>query len=747
MRPLINTSPFFWAILVILGVMTAYLIGLDFLDHMELKTIDLRFRARGEIAAGSQVTVAAIDEKSIDREGKWVWPRRKFAKLVDKLSAAGAKVIAFDIGFLDPDKNDRLQSLETIIQRLKDLGIKDASLSADLAELKRFSDNDQLLAAAIRNAGSKVVLGYFFQMDPEAAEHSGQQQWREHIEAVESSRYRRVFYASGAAREVPFIKANMPESNIQEIAEAAEYSGHFNMLSDQDGVIRRIPCVLECRNTLYAHLCMKTLAAYLGAPLSLHVADYGVERLSIGGLDIPTDELGRLMVNYRGGPRHFDHISVTDILNDQVDDGRIRDKIVLVGVTAVGIYDLRVTPFSNVLPGLEVHANLIDSILAEDFLRQPSWGAVLDILGMLAGGLLLGFVLPRIGATAGALLALLIGVSYVGVCQMLFSKAGIVVNIVYPLLVFILIYLVLSLHRYLVQESQKRFIKNAFATYLSPAVVEQLIASPEKLVLGGEKREITAFFSDVEGFTSISEKLDPAALVDLLNEFLTEMTDLVLENAGMVDKFEGDAIIAMFGAPNHLNNHAQAACHAAIDMQKRLDALRSKWEQEKGVCIRMRAGLYSGPAIVGNMGSKNRMDYTMMGDTVNTAARLEGVNKFYGTYIMIGKSTYKAASDTIFAREIDSINVVGKTRPVQIYQLIGYAEEVDDSMRQVKALYEKGLYAYRNRQWQDAIGFFEQVLSIRPDDKPSLIMVERCRQYQTNPPDDKWNGAYSMANK
>lgn len=743
----IKIPPFFLAILVIAVGISAYRIGLPFLDHMELKTIDLRFRARGEMETGDNVALAVIDEKSIDREGKWIWPRRKLARLVEKLSDAGARVIAFDIGFVDPDRNDRLKTLQNIEQKLKGLGIRDASMDAYIEKLRRSADNDRILADAIENADSEVVLGYFFQMNAEAAAHTPPQQIQKQVKAVDSSRYTLVRYASKAARSVPFIEAYLPESNIDQIAEATAYSGYFNMFSDEDGVIRWIPGVMECRDSLYAHLSLKSLAAYLGEPLSLHVADYGVNRLEVGRLEIPTDERGQIMVNYRGGVHRFDHISVTDILNDRVAAERLRDKIILVGVTAMGIYDLRVTPFDNVFPGVEIHANLIDGLLSGDFLHQPAWAAAFDVLVMVACGLLLGFALPRVGAVSGAALTSLLGLACVGLCQWLFSQKGLVLNLVYPLLSIILIYIVISLYRYLVQESQKRFIRNAFATYLSPAVVNQLIESPEKLVLGGEKREITAFFSDVEGFTTISETLDPVTLVELLNEFLTEMTDIVLANAGMVDKFEGDAIIAMFGAPNALANHARAACHAAVEMQERLDALRAKWEAEKGVTIRMRVGLYSGFAVVGNMGSNNRMDYTMMGDTVNTAARLEGVNKLYGTYVMIGESTYDAVSDTVFARQIDSINVVGKRRPVRIYELIGKSDTVDESVSRVAALYEKGLHSYRNRQWDEAIASFEQALSILPDDKPSRVMAERCRQYRENPPEKDWDGAFSMTSK
>lgn len=744
----IKVPPFLIALLIIFAGVSAFLAGIPFLDQMELKTVDLRFQARGAIPPGPYVALAVIDEKSIDHEGKWIWPRSKIAALIGKLSAAGAEVIAFDIGFIDPDDKGPVLTLQNVRKKMQSLGISQISLDSYLDELTREADNDSILAEAIRTAKSKVVLGYFFDIDPQSGSHTSPDQVRVQTESADSSRYNMVRYTSQAAAGFKFKQAHLPESNVPRIAEASPFSGFFNMFPDEDGVIRWIPGVLSYNNSLYAHLSLKALEAYLGAPLSLFVGDYGATHLQIGDMAIPTDENGRLMVNYRGGTRTFDYMSATDIMNDRVDPERIRGKIILVGVTAVGIYDLRVTPFEKEsYPGVEIHANMIDSILAGDFLRQPEWAALFDILAIICTGLLLGYALPRVRVTFGAVITLLLIAGYILLCQYLFSRMGMILNLVYPILVIIVAYIIISLYRYIVQEGQKRFIKNAFSTYLSPSVVNQLIESPEKLVLGGERREITAFFSDVEGFTTISEKLTPEQLVELLNEFLTEMTNIIMENLGMVDKFEGDAIIAMFGAPNDLKEHAKAACSSCIRMQKRLDELRPVWEQSKGVTIKMRIGLFSGHAVVGNMGSKTRMDYTMMGDTVNTAARLEGVNKFYGTYTMIGETTYEAAADAVFAREIDSINVVGKTRPVKIYQLIGFPEEVDESVRRGVSLYEKGLQAYRKQEWDEAINLFEQALSILPGDKASRVMADRCREFQASPPEAEWNGAYSMRSK
>lgn len=747
MKKLIKLNPFTISVItVVVGIFT-YAYGIPFLDLMELKTIDLRFQARGTLAPNPEVLLAVIDEKSLEEQGKWVWPRSKIADLITKLSNAGAKVVGFDIGFLEPDDARLVQTIRSIQQKAQKLHSRNKAFNHFLEDLKTQSDNDKLLADAIVKSSSKIVLGHFFHMDPKAAARLSQSDLEAHQANIKGSRHKFVRYESAAAQNVPMIEAQLPQSNIKMIAEATEYSGYFNMFPDPDGVVRWIPAVFKFNDELYAPLSLVAASAFLDNPLSVNVADHGIEAVNIGDLAIPTAEKGQVLINYRGPQQSFPHISITDILNDRIPGDVLKDKIVLVGATAVGIFDLRVTPFGTVFPGLEIHANIIDSILSRDFLHKPGWAAMFDALAILMAGLFLGIFLPRTGAISGALTATIIFFGYIALCQYLFSAQGLILNLVYPLTVIIFIYVFITAYRYLTEAQQKKFIKDAFSTYMAPSVVNQLIQSPEKLVLGGEKRVITAFFSDVQGFTSISEKLTPAELVELLNEFLTEMTDIILAHEGTVDKFEGDAIIAFFGAPNPLPNQAEVACSSCIEMQQRLAQLREKWKTEGKPELKMRIGMCTGPAVVGNMGSKTRMDYTMMGDTVNTAARLEGVNKAYGIYTLVSDSTFSKVGDGIVGREIDSINVVGKAEPVTIYEIIGRPEDLNGHQRETLDFYAQGLSAYRQQDWNRALVFFNQALSATPDDGPSQTMLDRCTEYKTNPPPKDWNGAFTMVAK
>ncbi|KPJ76726.1 MAG: guanylate cyclase [Deltaproteobacteria bacterium SG8_13] len=724
--------------------LAAYAIGVPFLDLMELKTIDLRFQSRGGIEPGGDIVLAVVDEKSIAREGKWLWPRSKFTELIEKLSSAGARIIAFDIGFLEPDSGRLLEVISKIQHHSRQTDPADRKLDAFLESLKIEANQDHRLARAIAESSSTIVLGYFFQMNPANAPQLKEAELRQHQQNIHHSKYNLERYSSTAARTVPLFQAVYPQSNIAELAEAAAYSGYFNMLPDRDGVVRWLPAVLQFRETLYAPLSLVSVGAYLQQPLAVYIDDYGVRQVRIGTMQIPTDEQGRILVNYRGEEKTFPHLPITDILSGTVPPDRLKDKIVMVGATAAGIYDLRVTPFGEVFPGLEIHANLIDSVLAQDFLHRPKWVAIFDLLAILVAGICMGLILPRVSVIPGLAAMLAIFLGYILFCQYLFTHHGLVLNIVYPLSVLLLVYLSITAQRYFAETKQKRFIKNAFSTYLAPSVVKQLIESPESLELGGEERDITAFFSDVQGFTSISESLGPTELVDLLNEFLTEMTDIILQNEGTVDKFEGDAIIAFFGAPNFLADHATRACTASTQMQQRLHEMRRMWEAGGKPSLKMRIGLNSGRAVVGNMGSASRMDYTMMGDMVNIAARLEGINKIYGTYTLIGESTFRNAGDQFACRQIDTIRVVGRHEPLTVYELLAPADAVADPLRQILDLYDRGLQAYRQRNWDLAIDCFRRATEIDSTDGPSGTMLSRCLAFKNDPPADNWDRSYDI---
>ena len=731
---------------IILGL-SAYLVGVPFLDRIELDTLDIRFRLRGTRPPAHRVVLAAIDEASIEREGKWPWPRTRLARLVRRLTEAGARVVAFDIGFLEPD-----QKWSELLTELRTAASADTALAAPaedcLGLLAGAADPDRLLAEAIRDAesaGTRVVLGFFFHtggtadhLDPDAVPS---------VESIADAAFP-IQSASADARRAAVPRARAPAATIPEIAAAAGSAGHFNMIPDADGVVRRIPMAIGYGDQFFAPLSLVAAAAFAERTPAIRIDRSGVRSVRLGETKIPVDPNGRMRINYRGPESTFPYLPVTDILRKDAPESawrtEVRDALVIVGATAVGIYDVRVTPFDNVFPGPEIHATIVDNLLAGDFLRKPGAMVLLDALGMAGGAILLGFLLSRLGAGTGAAAAAGIAGLWLVAAQYLFSRRGLVLAVVHPLVTLGTLYAAVTLWRLLLEARQRRFIQNAFAHYVSPAVVEELIRSPEKLELRGEERHITAFFSDIEGFSRIAEGMDPRRLGEFLNEFLTEMTDIILAHRGMVDKFEGDAIIAMFGAPNAVPDHPAVACRAAVEMQRRLVEMRRGWRERGWPEIRMRIGLCTGAAVVGNMGSRSRMDYTMIGDTVNTAARLEGINKFYGTYTAAAESTIRAMGDELVAREVDRIHPVGKKQAIRFYELLGTADAVVGDM---PARYAEGLAAYRNREWDRAIAAFEAALRAVPEDGPSRVLLERSRNFRADPPPPEWDAVFAAAGK
>jgi adenylate cyclase len=529
--------------------------------------------------------------------------------------------------------------------------------------------------------------------------------------------------------------------------EAAKSAGHFHFVPDGDGILRFVPMVRSHGKALFPPFSLQILKEATRLNSVVRVSPDPVVEIQLGDIAIPVTETGDLLINYYGPGLTFTHLSASDVIDGTVKPEQLKNKIVLVGATAVALPDLHSTPYDPLYPGVEVHATIIENILNQDFLQRPPWIRLLSMMVILGAGLLLGLASLYFKAVGTAVL-LGVGVGgYLVADYVFFTQQGLWVHTVYPVFSQLLVYFGITLYRFTFEEREKRFIKGAFSQYLAPTVVDRLVENPKLLKLGGERKVLTAFFSDVAGFSTIAEKLEAEELVDLLNVYLTEMTEIILKYEGTVDKFEGDAIIAFFGAPIDFEDHATRTCLAALDMQNRLAELREIWKKEGRPEMFMRIGINTGPMVVGNMGSINRMDYTMMGDSVNLAARLEGVNKQYQTYTMLSEFTYELAKNDIEARELDSIRVVGKQEPVKIYEVLGRKGEMDDTVRLILPYFKEGLNHYKNWRWEEAIDSFKGALNLYEDDGPSLTYFDRCVNFQNHPPPSDWDGVFAMKTK
>jgi adenylate cyclase len=421
---------------------------------------------------------------------------------------------------------------------------------------------------------------------------------------------------------------------------------------------------------------------------------------------------------------------------------------VLLGVTALGIYDVRNTPFSttSTYPGLEGHATVVHNLLTKSFLDKPKWAVIYDLFTLIFLSVLTGVILPRLNAVYGILFAAGLFTFHLFASEWLFVSYGIWINIVYPLLALILTYTSLTVYRYFTEERRRKQIKGAFSHYVSSSVVNEMLRHPERLKLGGDKKDLTVLFSDIRGFTTISERMTPEDLVHLLNEYLTIMTNVVFKYDGTLDKYMGDAIMAIYGAPLERQNHPSNACHAALEMMEALKNLNEKWIKEGKEPLDIGIGISTGMMMVGNMGSEQRFDYTVMGDAVNLGSRLEGANKNYKSHIIISESTHGRIEDEFFCMELDSVRVKGKTKPVKIYQLLAYRKIAEERQR-AGALFHRGLQLYRARKWDEAIKTFSHVSDMDPELHAADLYIKRCKNLKTSPPPPNWDGVFKMTTK
>jgi adenylate cyclase len=736
------------AFLTVALVGALFAVGVPIFDLVELKTYDLRVRSRGDRPPASAIALVVIDEKSLDTEGRWPWPRSKIAALVDVLSRDGAKVIGFDIGFSEPDENSELALVRELGRRVDRLGIRDERLSAFIGERERAADNDLALARAIRSSRAPVVLGYFFHMSQaDLAYEFEPAEIERRLKRLAASKYPLVAFRQGSSMDsAPFIRAYAPEPNLEALSEVAASAGYFSVTSDPDGVVRWVPLVIRGGEEVFPPLSVLCAWHYLGRPpLAVRVGSDGVDGVQVGERLIPTDEHGRLLVNFLGPPRSFPHVSVTDVLRGQYPAGTFKDRVVLVGATAIGTHDLRSTPLSPVYPGVEIHATVVDNIVTGEFLAKPDWSRVYDLLAIVTLGAAIGLALPRMRAITGLLFAAGLFALYIVAARWMFVHWKLWLNLVYPLLALAVSYVALTVYYYVSEERQRKQIKDMFRQYVAPVVVEEMLKDPARVKLGGEEKVLTVLFSDLEGFTTYSEHHPPHEMSDILSEYYDRMTEQVFANHGTLKEYVGDELMAIFGAPIEQSDHATRACAAALAMRDARVALGAEWARVGRPRLRARTGVNSGPLLVGHLGSSYRFAYGVLGDQVNLASRLEGLNRVYGTEILIGENTARLTDGAFLLREVDMVRVKGRTQAVRIYEPLGAAGvPLPSAQDEALHLYAAGLEAYRKQGWEDALGLFTQSLALRPEDGPSRVMAERCQVYRAAPPPEDWDGVFEQ---
>ena len=703
------------------------------IEELRVRTFDTFQLLAPRVKAVRPVTIVDIDETSLDRLGQWPWPRTRIADLVTDLTRLGAVVIAFDTIFAEPD-------------RLNPAIAADSFRNLDEAtreKLRALPSNDQVFADAMQHA--RVVLG-----------ESGLPEIHTELD--------NTLPVTGLAmlgEDPQRFMFNFPGllRNTSVLETAAAGRGLLTINPERDGIVRRVPMIMVAQGATMPSLTFEMLRVVTGTDTIFIKSDQaGIRSIGVKGFQIPTDRNGQLWVRFaRHDPSIY--VSAVDVLEGHVPAEKVARKLVLIGTSAVGLNDIKTTPVDRAMPGVEIHAQVLESALTREVLSEPSYGIVIEFAAALVLGLLVIAFAPVFGpitlVAVGALFAALLS----GTAWYYYTQQRLLIDFTYPLLSTTAIYLTLIFTSFVREQAQRRQIRSAFGQYLSPALVEQLANSPEKLVLGGEEREMTVMFSDVRGFTTISEsyKHDPQGLTTLMNRFLTPLTNAILARKGTIDKYMGDAIMAFWNAPLDDAEHQLNACEAAVDMLERIDGLNKarEFEAQQGghayIPLNVGVGLNTGTCVVGNMGSDLRFDYSVLGDSVNLASRLEGQSKEYGFPIIVGSKTALAVKDKFAILELDFIMVKGKKEPEVIYAIAGREDTAQSGrFQRLRNLTIEMLACYRSRDWEGALAAIDR--GRKTDEARSLELLynlyeTRIRNYQRNPPPHDWNGAFALLTK
>ena len=703
------------------------------IEEIRVRTFDTFQRIDPRVKTIRPVTIVDIDEKSIAKLGQWPWPRTQIADLIINLSKYGAAAIAFDIVFAEPD---RLNPDNTA----KSMRYLDEVTRAKLRELP---SNDQILADAIKR--SRVVLGEtgLAEINPvfdKTLPVTG-------VAMLGEEPQRFLFDFPGLLRNVKVLEEN------------AAGRGLFTIKTERDGIVRRVPMMMQAQGAMMPSLSFEILRVVTGTPTVIVKSDQaGVKSVGVRGLEVPTDRNGQLWVHFAGQDPSI-YVSAVDVIEGNVPLDKIDRKLVLIGTSAVGLNDIKTTPVSSSMPGVEIHAQVLEAALTKSLLSEPIYAIALEFLAALLLGILVIIFAPALGPVTLVAVGALFATFLVGTSWYFYTQYRMLIDFTYPLISTTAIYLTLIFSSFVREQAQRRQIRSAFGQYLSPALVEQLAQAPEKLVLGGEQREMTIMFSDVRGFTTISEayKSDPQGLTKLMNRFLTPLTNAILARKGTIDKYMGDAIMAFWNAPIDDDEHQINACSAALDMLEKIDELNKVREVEAKegghtfIPIKVGVGLNTGTCVVGNMGSDLRFDYSVLGDSVNLASRLEGQSKEYGFPIIVGSKTALAAKEKFAILELDFIMVKGKKEPEVIYAIAGREDTaLSGRFQRLRNLTIEMLACYRSRDWEGALAAIERGRTT--DEARTLgplydLYEARLRDYLQNPPPPEWNGAYQLLTK
>ncbi|MBI4192321.1 MAG: adenylate/guanylate cyclase domain-containing protein [Betaproteobacteria bacterium] len=731
------------ALVLIFLLQAAKWFELPLIQRLEAIVYDTRLTLTMPRTVDQRIVILDIDEKSLAEkekggEGRWPWPRDRLALLLDKLfDHYQIAIVGLDVVFSERDESSGIKVLQQLAQKeLRDI----AQFQSTLKQLQPQLEYDEMFASRMRNR--PVVLGYTFSRD----------------EATVKGQLPAPVLPAGTfgAKNINFHSFGGHTANLGELQKAAAGAGHFSIEPDTDGILRRVPMLAEFRGAYYEALSLAIVRMIIGSPNivpgypsdKIWSKSYsGLEWLEAGPLRIPVDERVTALVPYRGGERSFKYVSAVDVLTERADVADLKGKIVLLGTTAPGLLDLRATPVENIYPGVEIHANMIAGMLDRNIKQKPPYVVGAEFVLLLIAGLAMALLLPLLNPLKSLLVTVAVLVLVLFTNLIVFHYGNLVLPLASGLVMIALLFGLNMSYGYFVEARGKRQITGLFGQYVPPELVDEMAKNPEHFSMEGESRELTVLFTDVRGFTTISEGLDPKQLSQLMNEFLTPLTEIIYKHRGTIDKYMGDCIMAFWGAPLPDPNHAKNGILAGLEMQETLKRLQPEFKARSWPEIRIGVGLNTGRMSVGNMGSRIRLAYTVMGDAVNLASRLEGITKEYGADIIVGEGTKDAAPDFVF-RELDRVRVKGKDEAVAIFEPLGLQGQVEKASLDEIRLYAQFLRLYRAQVWDQAELQLYNLQKMAPGNALySQTFVERIAYLRANPPGEGWDGAFTFKTK
>jgi adenylate cyclase len=704
---------------------------LRFVSQVDNFIYDARLQMTMPRGVDERIVILDIDEKSLGEIGRWPWSRDLMAELVDKLfERYGVTLLAFDVVWAEPDPSSGV----VVLDRLARSELRaNADFQKAYARLRPALDFDARFAASLK--GRPVALGFYFNEEDRAVR----------INALPEPVLPKGTFAD---RRVQFDEFKGYTGNLPLYLANAPTAGHINSsLIDFDGVVRRVPLLLEFDGAYYESLSLAVVRTFLGLRTGalprvepeLPPEHSDLEWLRVGTLDIPVDNAAAALIPFRGGKYSFRYVSLADLVHDRLPEGSLKETIAIVGASAPGLQDLRATPVDAVFPGVEIHANLIAGMLDGELKHKPLYVVGFEVLVLAVAGIALAWLVPRLSALWATLAVAAAAGILVGFNFWVWSDAGHVLPLAASLLMIAAIYTMNMAYGYFVESRSKQQLAGRFGQYVPPELVDRMAADPGKYSMAPRSAELSILFSDVRGFTSISESLKPEELRDYINEYLTEMSTVIRSTyRGTLDKYIGDAIMAFWGAPVDDPQHARNAVLAALAMQKQCEALNARFATRGWPTLKIGVGVNTGVVRVGDMGSQFRRAYTAMGDAVNIASRLEGRTKSYGVGILVGEATRNAVKDVVF-REIDRVKVKGKDTAITIYEPLGLASELSEQAREEVALWHACLRAHRSREWDAATADLARLQRANACALYAL-MAQKIDQLRRNPPPPEWEG-------